>query len=326
MNRFAIRHHNYSDFVHGIAGAFGVEITNNEFELPESLGNGFLKGVDLGNGLSVLMAEASLRHGLVLETEAVEEEFYLLNFQETNTEINYVSDLQPEGSIPLLTGVYLRSSLNSAQYYLPAGHLRSVSVIMPLTWMQHFAEQNESGIMLEHLRSIPFQKHHLQLMDTEYRIIISKLFDPELKTPLRELFIGNRVMLLIEKFFTKHYLGLNSVEKEKQLTAEERERLAEVENKLVNGLFEETPTIDDLAKMAAMSATKLKRSFKSIFGLPVYEYYQKHRMHVAKDILLTGSYTVKQVGQRVGYQNISHFAAAFKKIHGVLPSQMLVNK
>ena len=325
MNRFSIRHHNYSDFVHGIAGAFDVEIKNNEFEVPESLGNGFVKGVDLGNGLSVLMAETSLRHSLVLEVGTVDEEFYVLNFQESNPETDDVKDQQPEDSIFLQTGVYLRSSLDSAQYYLPAGHLRSVSVIMPLTWMQHFAEQSESGIMLEHLRSIPFRKHHLQLMDTEYRIIISKLFNPELKTPLRELFIGNRIMLLIEKFFTKHYLGL-SAEKEKQLTAEELERLAEVENKLVNGLFEETPTIDDLAKMAAMSATKLKRSFKSIFGLPVYEYYQKHRMHVAKDILLTGKYTVKQVGQKVGYQNISHFAAAFKKIHGVLPSQMLVNK
>lgn len=326
MNRFSIRYHNYSDFVHGIARTFDVEIKNNEFELPESLGNGFVKGVDLGNGLSVLMAETSLRRSLVLEVGTVDEEFYVLNFQESNPEADEANDQQPEDSIFLQTGVYLRSSLDSAQYFLPAGHIRSVSVIMPLTWMQHFAEQSESGIMLEHLRSIPFQKHHLQLMDTEYRLIIGKLFSPELKTPLRELFIGNRITLLIEKFFTKHYLGLNGAEKEKQLTAEERERLAEVENKLVNGLFEETPTIDDLAKMAAMSATKLKRSFKSIFGLPVYEYYQKHRMHVAKDILLTGSYTVKQVGQRVGYQNISHFAAAFKKVHGVLPSQMLVNK
>lgn len=325
MNRFAIRHHNYSDFVHGIASAFDVTIKNNEFELPGTFGNGFVKGVDLGNGLSVLMAEASLRHCLVLEAGAVDEEFYVLNFQESTPDTNDVKDQQPEGSILLQTGVYLRSSLDSAQYYLPAGHFRSVSIIMPLTWMRHFAAQSESGIMLEHLRSIPFQKHYLQLMDTEFRIIISKLFNPELKTPLRELFIGNRVMLLIEKFFTKHYLGL-SIEKEKQLTAEELERLAEVENKLVNGLFDETPTIDDLAKMAAMSATKLKRSFKSIFGLPVYEYYQQHRMHVAKDILISGKYTVKQVGQKVGYQNISHFAAAFKKVHGVLPSHVLVNK
>ncbi|MDI3322074.1 helix-turn-helix transcriptional regulator [Pinibacter soli] len=326
MNRFSIRYHNYSDFVHGVAGAFDLEIKNNEFELPESLGSGFVKGIDLGNGLSVLMAETSLRHGLVLEVGIVDEEFYVLNFQESNPETDDKKDQQPDDFILLQTGVYLRSSLNNAQYYVPAGHVRSVSVIMPLAWMQHFAETTESGIMLEHLRGIPFQKQHLQLMDTEYRIIINKLFDPKLKTPLRELFIGNRVMLLIEKFFTKHYLGLNGVEREKHLTAEELKRLAEVENKLVNGLFEETPTIDDLAKMAAMSATKLKRSFKSIFGLPVYEYYQNHRMHVAKDILLTGSYTVKQVGQKVGYQNISHFAAAFKKIHGVLPSQMLVNK
>lgn len=324
MNRFAVQYRNYSDFIRSLAQSFHAESQNNQIDLPQSAGNGFLKGIDLGNGLSVLIADAYLCKGLMLETPAFTDEFFVLIFQESYPSKESEQYELPAEAIVLKTGVYVRSSLNKTTYFLPAGNHKCVSIIMPLCWLQYCTAATEASMMLANLQSIQPQKHYLQLIDTEYRIIINKLFLPVTEQPLKELFINNRIMLLIEKFFTKHYMRLNGKEKEKHLTTEELDRLITVENKLVNGIFEEAPTIEDLAKMAAMSATKLKRSFKSIFGLPVYEYYQKHRMHVAKDILLSGKYTVKQVGQRVGYQNISHFAAAFKKIHGLLPSQMLV--
>jgi AraC-like DNA-binding protein len=42
----------------------------------------------------------------------------------------------------------------------------------------------------------------------------------------------------------------------------------------------------------------------------------------AKDMLISGKYTVKEVGYKLGYQNLSNFAKAFKKEYGVLPSAL----
>nr|WP_255551783.1 helix-turn-helix transcriptional regulator [Aridibaculum aurantiacum] len=75
--------------------------------------------------------------------------------------------------------------------------------------------------------------------------------------------------------------------------------------------------------MAAMSPSKLKNSFKEIYGMPVYQYYQKHRMNKAKAMLLSRKYSVKEVGMELGYSNLSNFAKAFKKSFDQLPSDIL---
>jgi AraC-like DNA-binding protein len=75
--------------------------------------------------------------------------------------------------------------------------------------------------------------------------------------------------------------------------------------------------------MAVMSPSKLKNSFKEIYGLPVYQYYQKHRMNKAKAMLLSRKYSVREVGIEVGYSNLSNFAKAFRKSFDQLPSDLL---
>jgi AraC-like DNA-binding protein len=98
--------------------------------------------------------------------------------------------------------------------------------------------------------------------------------------------------------------------------------MMEVESQLVQS-FEKPPlTIDQLAVKFAIGTSKLKRHFKQVYGLPVYEYFQKHRMQRAKEMLLSGDFSVKEAGYKLGYQNLSNFANAFKKEFGVLPSEV----
>jgi AraC-like DNA-binding protein len=83
------------------------------------------------------------------------------------------------------------------------------------------------------------------------------------------------------------------------------------------------PNINYLSRISAMSPTKLKTDFKRLYGVPIYEYYQKNRMQRAKNLLLEGKHSIKEVGIKVGYSNLSHFAGSFKKEFGILPSEML---
>jgi AraC-like DNA-binding protein len=45
-------------------------------------------------------------------------------------------------------------------------------------------------------------------------------------------------------------------------------------------------------------------------------------MQMARDLLLSGDFSVKEVGIQVGYSNLSNFAAAFKKEFHLLPSEI----
>jgi AraC-like DNA-binding protein len=100
-------------------------------------------------------------------------------------------------------------------------------------------------------------------------------------------------------------------------------RLQKVEQELLKDFSNAPPGISKLAKMAAMSPSKLKNTFKEIYGLPIYQYFQKHRMNKAKAMLLSNKYNVKEVGMEVGYSNLSNFAKAFKKSFDQLPSDII---
>jgi AraC-like DNA-binding protein len=79
-----------------------------------------------------------------------------------------------------------------------------------------------------------------------------------------------------------------------------------------------------LSRVAAMSPTKLKKLFKAVYGEAIYSFFQKHRMKHAAELLLTKEFTVKEVGSKLGYANLSNFTLAFKKEFNRLPSEFLI--
>ena len=81
------------------------------------------------------------------------------------------------------------------------------------------------------------------------------------------------------------------------------------------------PSIDELAREAGMSASKLKRGFKQVFGIPPYQYYLKAKMAEAKTLLQSRSFAISEVGHILGYSNLSKFSQAFKKEYGMTPRQ-----
>jgi len=76
-----------------------------------------------------------------------------------------------------------------------------------------------------------------------------------------------------------------------------------------------------LAKIACMSVSKLKYSFKRSFGKNIFEYLTETRMEKAKQLLAETCLTVKSIAAEVGYKKSGAFAAAFRKYTGILPKE-----
>jgi AraC-like DNA-binding protein len=129
-------------------------------------------------------------------------------------------------------------------------------------------------------------------------------------------------MLLIERFFSRLYERSRSVLTSPKISRYDIHQLMHVEALLTENILTRPPTIDQLAQEAAMSSAKLKKLFKEVYGTSIYAYYQKQRLSVARDMLLSGDYSVKEVGLQIGYSNLSNFAAAFKKEFNLLPSEI----
>ena len=145
--------------------------------------------------------------------------------------------------------------------------------------------------------------------------LLTEIFT-ENKSFIPSLYMNNRVTRLLETFLDNF---LKKGDENNYPSSIEAEKLLKVKSYLLENYDNGFPQIDYLARLALMSASKLKKDFKRFFNMGMYEYYQKNRMHIAKELLISGKYSISEVGNKVGYKNMSNFSSAFKKEFNHLP-------
>lgn len=84
---------------------------------------------------------------------------------------------------------------------------------------------------------------------------------------------------------------------------------------------EKALTLEKLSQEFSMPLTTMKRCFSAVYGMPVYAYLRRSRMKKAAKLLRETDSTILAVAGQVGYDNASKFAAAFKAVTGLSPSE-----
>lgn len=87
---------------------------------------------------------------------------------------------------------------------------------------------------------------------------------------------------------------------------------------LVNEM-QHPPTITGLSRMVGINEFKLKKGFKQVFGTTVFQFLQYHRMTSAREMIVNKGANVNQAADFVGYVNVGHFIACYKKAFGATP-------
>ena len=142
-------------------------------------------------------------------------------------------------------------------------------------------------------------------------------------SPVREIFLQSKALELLA-------CCLGALEREEmpagrcrcRLGAVEKERILQAREILVRDM-ENPPGIEELALRVGLSATKLKRGFRQLFGTSVFDYFRNHRLEAARRILERSETNVTGAALAVGYSNIGHFCAAFKRQFGFNPGHCL---
>lgn len=114
------------------------------------------------------------------------------------------------------------------------------------------------------------------------------------------------------------YNGENS-----NITEKDRRYLQIAENILKENVLNGFPGIEFISKKVGVSPTKLKSDFKVIYNSSVYKHYSKLQMILAKRIIKSKKYNIKETATLLGYTNASKFASAFRDYHGKLPSDFI---
>ena len=117
-------------------------------------------------------------------------------------------------------------------------------------------------------------------------------------------------------------LRLNSNIKTSELPLRDQLKLQKIEHYLVSNLYSKFVGIDFLSKKFKISPTKLKESFKLLYGKPIFQYFQDQKMELALTYVKSKDLKIKDIAQKFDYENTSKFSRAFQKYHDKLPSKI----
>jgi len=333
MIRYAYQLKDFRSWLKGFGKLLKLPVTAGTLQIPPPIGSGYIHAVNINADISYVVMNFSLNDDLVLLRKKSSLYGLSLFFNQVNVSDFFVIR-EPHNAItdknPNRSNIFLSSTNYDLEVtYSRGSKLKRVGIFFSPSFVSRCIKKE---ILLDLLVYADNRLRNInkEPITFEYRQLLEDVFTADLQSPVRHLLLQNRVLLLSEKFLhtflskaplLKETGGLKQRDKEKDIEA-----LKDVERILSNNKLDKFPSIDMLSKTAMMSSTKLKTKFKQIYGMKLYEFYNRNRLEKAKEMLQTGKYSVKQVGLNIGFSNLSNFAKAFKKEFGILPKEILKGK
>ena len=304
---------------------FGTAPVNDRLELPASVGEGYLQLEQLPIGLNVLIMNYRLYDDLYYERPPGSKEFYTLRSREitvTDKMVTTIDNEELKEAPGFHKSLYLTSSLFDISFFVSKNTpVEAIHIELTSEWMAKYLHMNVYDDILHEYLSLKIKMLDAVIMDADYSKAHAEILHLNKNHPAEVTILHNRIMYIIERFFTELYEQRKQIKYHLRNNSAEIDAVIAIETRLAEGIKEAFPSVNQLAKDAGMSASKLKTLFKKIYGTALFEYYQERRMLKAKTMLLSNHYSVKETALELGFKNISNFTLAFKKQFGVLPHE-----
>jgi len=81
-------------------------------------------------------------------------------------------------------------------------------------------------------------------------------------------------------------------------------------------------SIAEIAGQSNISEVYFRRLYKDIYGISPCKALQSMRLEQAKELLLSGYFSVNEVAEKCGFENVKYFSTLFRKTMGLPPSQL----
>jgi AraC-like DNA-binding protein len=193
--------------------------------------------------------------------------------------------------------------------------------IQPDYFIQLLMEQDDDQGQLSSLKQSVFSErfvHFPAILSTAHQRIISDIESCPLQGSLGNLMLeGSLQQLIALQLFQLH----SPKRAQETISARDREILYAVKEYLTIH-FHLDHSLMTLCRKFAINQTKLKKYFKSLFGIPVIEYVFDRKMEHARKLLYDKQMYVGEVARITGYKNPQHFATAFKRKYGISPTSI----
>jgi AraC-like DNA-binding protein len=333
MIRYTYQLKDFRSWLNGFSRALDIPVVAGTIQIPSSMGEGTISAANINPDISYTIMNFSLQEELIFSRKR-SPDFGLSLFFNQVTISDFFEIRDPSQAIrdkgPARSNIFFSSTNYDLDVtYSNNSKLKRVGIFLSPAFIGRALKKDILVDLLLYADKRLGNIDH-EPITFEYRPLLDEIFSADKGSPVSHLILQNRILMLAEKFLSAFLMRIprpgipaspRSKEKEKDIRA-----LRDVELLLSNDKLDKFPSIEMLSKKAMMSTTKLKTKFKQVYGMKLYEFYNRNRLEKAKEMLKTGHFSVKQVGYDIGFSNLSNFAKAFKKEFGLLPKDMLRSK
>lgn len=288
------------------------------WQCPEDFGRGYIRLMNITQGLKVLIRDFSPDVPLRLD------------FRENALPVIY-SFLQ-RGNIhnKLRLGCRSREFLFCAgqtsvstfpeavgQSTFPAGHrMRMINIWTDKNFLNSLFDKHSTSQPVPHTyKENPL---HIDRMTHAMEAALHDLCNCPYHGAVRKVFLECKCMELI----CHHQGAMLQTESDSSLSRhmppDEVERIHHARELLLSNL-QDPPSVADLARMVGMNDYKLRQGFHRQFGTTIFEQLRLQRLNQARSLLQNQGISVAEAAFRVGYSDMKHFYKAFKKHFNTTP-------
>ena len=201
----------------------------------------------------------------------------------------------------------------------PLRHYRGITVALNLTFVSEHPTEilSEAGIDIFSFKEkfcanggsfVMRAKNEIEHIFSELYSVPDCLQRPYFKLKVQELLL---------------FLSMVDVAEEKQreyYTSPQVEIVKQIHKRLISDL-QERHTIEELSKEFLINTATLKSTFKGIYGQSIGAYMKEYRIRQAAALLRQTQATIAEIANKVGYENQSKFATAFRDVLKVTPAE-----
>lgn len=154
----------------------------------------------------------------------------------------------------------------------------------------------------------------IKLMDLHRQVLTKELFEDQIQ---EEFFFELASAIVTDQIGV--FKELQNIKSVKEDTKRDLFRRLNQGREYIDGCFEKSITIEQIAQFAGMSEFHFFRLFRQTFGLSPYQYLTKKRFERAIYLLSQGL-PISDVAIESGFSSIHSFSKSFKRVYGVSPS------
>jgi AraC-like DNA-binding protein len=314
------------DFIAEFSAKFKTPIRDNFIALPASIGKGYIKRIEFGEGFKLIIHHYNLTKDFTIKRNAAIERndlvsiFFYNNEQPIDLfydENKPVKFSQSNDSAIQITSSDMNSVIkfpaNSETHYCVVGI--SASKLLPLLNIE------KPNTLIQEIIGGKSSFVYFESMNQETKKDLKQLAEINVKTGLSNFYYKIKVQQLLYGLFSQLQTRDNT--QHQLINNADVEKLLVLRNIILEDLSH-PPVLATLSKLIGMSETKMKQLFKQTFGDTIYNYYQKIRMEEAAFLLKQAGYSVSDVGHKLGFSNLSHFSRLFEKQFGITPKKYSV--